>query len=264
MSDLGSLPDEVAELIAGGDVMPVTIGLSAAGVYRVERADGPWFVKVQRRRDDLETSLLDEGARMRWLADHVPVPTVLAAGHDAEVEWLVTSALPGSDATRPEHQGDAARLVALLGEGLRRFHDEVPAAGCPFDASTTVLVEQARARVAAGRVDHTEFGSIHQGVSAEELHRHLIETVPADVGDLVVTHGDFCVPNVIVDRGQLSGYVDLGRAGVGDRYRDLGVGARSIAHNFGGHAVGPFLDAYGLDWPELARLDFFVMLDEFF
>lgn len=262
-----ALPRPVADLVADGEVVPVTVGRSDASTVRVVRPAGDWFVKV-RRTDaasrGLETTLADEAERLRWLADHLSVPEVIAIGSDADHEWLVLTALPGSDATSLEHQFDPERLLQILGQALRRFHDMVPADGCPFDSTTDTDMARAAARVDAGLVDESDFEPLFAGMSASRLYELMAESRPGGDDELVVIHGDYCVPNVIVDAGSVSGFVDLGRAGVGDRHRDLGIAARSVAHNFGGHAVPVFVDAYGLEQPDLARLDFFIMLDEFF
>jgi aminoglycoside phosphotransferase len=61
----------------------------------------------------------------------------------------------------------------------------------------------------------------------------------------VLIHGDFCLPNVLVVEGQLTGVVDVGRAGLGDPRDDLAAGLWSLHYNFG-HAYGKqFLEAYG-------------------
>jgi aminoglycoside 3'-phosphotransferase II len=261
------LPGPVFELVGDDRLVPVAVGCSDASTWRVLRDGGDWFAKVRAHdpdgRDDLETTLSAEADRLRWLGDHVPVPEVVAADSDGNHEWLVLTALSGSDATSPDHL-DPEGLVRLLGECLRRFHDLAPAPSCPFDATTDTDLVRAKERAAAGRVDEDDFEPIFAGMTASALYDLLVASRPAGDDDLVVLHGDYCVPNVIVDGGVLSGYVDVGRAGVGDRHRDLGIAARSIAQNFGGHAVGAFMDAYGVDRPDLARLDFFVMLDEFF
>jgi aminoglycoside phosphotransferase len=258
-----ALPEAVRSLVGNAEIVPVTVGRSAAATWRISRPGSDWFVKAQPL-DPLGTSLVGEGERMRWFAPFVPVPEVVEAGTEERTEWLVTAALPGSDATNPEHHVDVERLVRTLGMALRRFHDEVPVDGCPFDATTPTDVERARLRTEAGRVDASDFAAIYQGLSARALFDLMVDSGVPDGDDLVVLHGDFCVPNVVIHQGSITGYLDVGRAGVGDRHRDVAIACGSIARNFGGHAVGLFVDAYGTDRPDLARLDFFAMLDEFF
>ena len=61
----------------------------------------------------------------------------------------------------------------------------------------------------------------------------------------VLIHGDYCLPNVLVEEGRLVGLVDVGRAGLGDPRDDLAAGLWTLHYNFG-HGFGPeFLDAYG-------------------
>jgi aminoglycoside phosphotransferase len=58
----------------------------------------------------------------------------------------------------------------------------------------------------------------------------LMETRPGHE-DLVFTHGDYCLPNIILKDGKLSGFVDIGRARLADRYQDLGIAFRSLEYN---------------------------------
>jgi aminoglycoside phosphotransferase len=61
----------------------------------------------------------------------------------------------------------------------------------------------------------------------------------------VVIHGDYCLPNVLMQDGKLSGLLDVGLAGLGDPREDLAAGVWTLQYNFGvGHARD-FLDAYG-------------------
>jgi kanamycin kinase len=61
----------------------------------------------------------------------------------------------------------------------------------------------------------------------------------------ILIHGDYCLPNVLVDQGRLTGLVDLGRAGLGDPRDDLAAGAWTLHYNFGDGLARDFLDAYG-------------------
>jgi kanamycin kinase len=61
-------------------------------------------------------------------------------------------------------------------------------------------------------------------------------------------HGDFCLPNVMLNNWQFSGLIDLGAAGAGDRHMDLHWGIWSLDFNLKTDAYRDrFLDAYGRD-----------------
>jgi aminoglycoside phosphotransferase len=63
-------------------------------------------------------------------------------------------------------------------------------------------------------------------------------------GHLLV-HGDYCLPNVLVSRGTLSGLIDVGGTGLGDPRQDLAAGIWTLQYNFGKGFARDFLDAYG-------------------
>ena len=65
----------------------------------------------------------------------------------------------------------------------------------------------------------------------------------------VLIHGDYCLPNVLVHDGELSGLVDMGQAGLGNPEDDLAAGVWTLHYNFGKGFARTFLDAYG--WPPM-------------
>lgn len=72
--------------------------------------------------------------------------------------------------------------------------------------------------------------------------------------ELVVSHGDFCLPNVLIAESEQVQIIDLGDAGVYDRYYDLYWGIWSLKFNDYPHQVGPFLESYGLPYPDQRKL----------
>ena len=66
----------------------------------------------------------------------------------------------------------------------------------------------------------------------------------------VLIHGDYCLPNVLVQEGELSALVDVGQAGLGNPETDLAAGVWTLQYNFGKGFARPFLDAYG--WPPMS------------
>ena len=61
----------------------------------------------------------------------------------------------------------------------------------------------------------------------------------------VLIHGDYCLPNVLVVDGRLSGLIDVGGAGLGDPQDDLAAAVWTLQYNYGAGFAREFLDAYG-------------------
>jgi kanamycin kinase len=185
-----------------------------------------------------------ERARLNWAAVRLPVPRVLAYGVDSEREWLLTAGMPGVTGLDASLRAAPAGLVRLLGEGLRQLH-AVPVDDCPFDHRLDKDVDLAERRVAAGLVEAGDFNADHRHLTPAAALARLHALRPARE-DLVVCHGDYCVPNVLFEDGRVSGYVDLGHLGVADRWADLAVATWSVTWNLGPGWEDLFLAAYGV------------------
>ncbi|MBY5838098.1 aminoglycoside 3'-phosphotransferase [Rhizobium leguminosarum] len=237
------------------------LGRSAASVFRLEALGLPTlYLKVEEAGPFGE--LADEAARLRWLkASGLTCPDVIAEDSDGVRNRLLISALPGSDLASASVLTPLAR-VELLAAALLDLH-RLPIASCPFDHRLEARIAAAKARMQAGIVDETDFDETRLGKSAEALFAELESGRPGHE-DLVVTHGDACLPNFIASEDGFSGYLDCSRLGVADRYQDIALACRSIAYNFGEALVQSFLDRYGMSATDPARLDYYQLLDEFF
>ena len=225
--------------------------------YRLEAGSGEVrFVKLLS--SGAYPSLRAEADRMQWAATHLSVPRLVEYGREGDVEWLLTEALPGTDATDAQWTSDPGRLVDLLAGVLRGLH-AAPVAECPFDFRLDASLTHARRRVEAGLVDpvrdfHEEFAFL----SAPSALAHLEEHRPPSE-DLVVCHGDFCLPNVMVEDWSPTGVLDLGELGVADRWWDLAVATWSVTWNLGPGFEERFLRAYGADRDE-PRVQYYRLL----
>lgn len=244
------LPASIAFFVGDQPMRAESVGRSNARVWQI----GKFFLKVGTTDE-----VAEEAARLRWLAGRVPVPNVIAYERVGDERYLFTQAIEGVAAHAITQQHFDA--VHALADGLRSLH-ALDVGACPFDARLDTMMAKARANALAGRVDETDFDAARLGRSALDLLRELEATRPASE-DLVVTHGDYCLPNVILRNGAVAGFVDVGRAGVADRHQDFACAARSIAYNYGEPFVAPFFEAYGMA-PDPARIAFYQLLDEFF
>lgn len=91
--------------------------------------------------------------------------------------------------------------------------------------------------------------------TAEEAWRD-VETYGPYLKTDTLLHGDYCLPNILLDDWKFSGFIDLDTGGVGDRHVDLFWGAWTLRFNLKTDAWrSRFLDAYGRDKiePEILR-----------
>ena len=86
------------------------------------------------------------------------------------------------------------------------------------------------------------FSHLSPGQALDRLERDRPEAE-----DLVVCHGDYCPPNILLDGGQLGGFVDLAELGVADRWWDLAIGTWSVGWNYGTQYSARFLETYGAE-----------------
>lgn len=255
--------------MANADWEQVTTGRSGADVRR--SPDGGAYAKsgagIVRRE------LVDEHERLDWLADtDLPCAEVLDWVDDGDTATLTTRTVPGVPMSElpPEPVADA---VASLGHFLKRLHDR-PRETCPFERWLAVTVPIARVRVDRGEVDEGDLDDERAGLSAQALLDDLVDRRPRaeelEVADLVVCHGDACLPNFLVDPESLdvTGMIDVHRLGVADRHLDLALVTRSISDTtlnpaYGSAAAEAVLAAYGRP-ADPWRIDFYRLLDEFF
>lgn len=247
------VPDRVRALVAG---RPVTqVWRNELGGLTFHDAAAARFVKVSPPHGP---DLTAERQRLAWLhrvAPDLAVPQVVTSGVDTAGSWLITEALPGRSAVDPHWRDRPDIAGRAIGRALRRLHDRLPVAGCPFDRTVPArlaFVPDA-AKQDPGRW-HPELQHLSPARAVELVRR------PPPVDRLVVCHGDPCAPNTLLsDDGEPSGQVDLGQLGVADRWADLAVATWSMEWNFGPGHQDSVLDGYGIE-PDPERTAYYRLL----
>ena len=250
-----ALPARLLPYMQGVPIVRDSIGCTGAEVLLLPDK----VRKVERRSDESDR----ERAAYAWLTGRLPVPRVYEAFEEEGRNYLLMERLSGEMACAPERLAHPERTARLLAEGLRLLW-RVDTGACPFDERLSGKLLRARARLEAGLMDAAEMEpeTLRRFGTPQAALRFLERNRPPE--DPAFTHGDYCLPNIFLLGETVSGFIDLGRAGVGDRWQDIALCVRSMRRNFGSDAgTAPLFEALGLARDE-ARIDYFILLDEFF
>ncbi len=258
------LPAGLAPLVVGYMWWRDTIGESGDAVYRLHRPGAGVDLYLKHGRGACALDLAGEMVRLQWLASHIPVPAVRHFIASPDEAWLLIGALPGKTA----HQLLEARwderlaIVDALAGFLRRLH-AIPAGMCPFNSEHRLRLGEARWRLDAGIVDADGFGDDYCGWTGEQMWNAMTALLPF-APDPVVTHGDFSLDNIILDEeGAVVGCIDVGRAGVADRYQDIAI-LWDCLGEFGAELQDRLFSSYAIGRPDEDKLRFHLMLEEIF
>ena len=188
-------------------------------------------------------TLKKEAALTEFFHSRALGPRVLAY-ESLEYDWLLTARIPGEDCTFQAYLDDPARLCDTTAELLRMLHGS-DFSGCPIPDRTAEYLAAAERNHRAGKFDMTLFSGEWSYSSPDAAWAVAEKYGPSLKSDALI-HGDYCLPNIMLDHWRFSGFIDLDTGGVGDRHVDLFWGAWSLQFNLKTDAYKQrFLDAYG-------------------
>lgn len=240
-----------------------TVGESGGAVYRLHEKAGAPDLYLKHGHGSVASAIHAETARLRWLADYLPVPHVVQAERTPDEASLLMTAMPGLTAyqvmqAHPELRPMVVDALALF---LRRLH-AIPTEHCRFQSDHTQRLPLARARIDAGLVDEDDFDEEREGWTAEQVWEAMQELLPL-APDAVVTHGDYSPDNLFIQNGEVVGCIDAGRVGIADRYQDLAIMWNCLGE-FGAPLQERFMQRYGIAHIDGGKLTFHLLLDELF
>lgn len=191
-------------------------------------------------------SLHTEAEMTAWFHGKGLGAEVLEYCTTGEKDYLLTARVVGEDLTDALYLSDPKRLAETTGALLRALHETDPA-GCPVPDRMAGYARSVAEGYGVGRYDPSYLMPRLKGMTEDEVYAYFEAHRGAFVSDTVL-HGDYCLPNVMLDGWRFSGFIDVGNGGVGDRHVDLYWGAWTLAFNLGTDRYRErFFDAYGRD-----------------
>ncbi len=179
-----------------------------------------------------------------------------------EIDYLLTERVQGGDCTAEMYLQHPKRLCDTLAERLFLLHN-TDFSDCPMPNHTKQYIKRAADNYHSGIYDNSLFPDNWGYETADQAYRVVIEQGGLLQADTVL-HGDYCLPNVILNDWAFSGFIDLDCSGVGDRHVDLFWGAWSLSYNLKTDRYRErFFDAYGRSFIDEERFKIIAAIEVF-
>ena len=260
------IPDCIKEIVGDRPYVTDDVGRSDSQVLIYD--DFVLKIRPVSRESENERQIAE------WARGKIPVPEIPVYHTEGETLYELMTRVKGEMLCSEAYLSRPGEVIKLAAEALKRLWT-VDISGCPNAVSPLDRrLEEARRIVEAGEAEtDTEPGTYVPGgfSGPEELLAWLENNRPQE--DIVLTHGDFCLPNIFFVGGRLSGFIDTGKMGPADRWQDIAILIRTLHHNFngvyGGPAVFPefepemLLEELGIEM-DREKYRYYLLLDEIF
>ena len=142
------------------------------------------------------------------------------------------------------YRREPERLCDLLAEKLRELHD-IRAEDCPVKDRLESYRENVLRGHAKGAYEPDLFRELWEFDTAEAAWSAAEQGMPELKAEVLI-HGDYCLPNVMLDNWKFTGFIDVGAGGIADRHIDVLWGLWTMMFNL--HTTkytDRFIDVYG-------------------
>lgn len=226
-------------------------------------------LKVEEKTASIEKQV----QMMQWLKGKLPVPELIAYEEEDGKSYLLMSRIGGVMSCDTYYLEHPKELLEMLASGLKMLW-EVDVRDCPCTRDLDAILKEARIRVENNLVDTEDAEPTTFGEGSFNNPNHLLEWLENHRPSFepVLSHGDYCLPNIFLENGQIKGFIDLGKTGVSDKWNDIALCYRSLMHNFDGTYGGKVYENFSPDLlfeklgiePDWEKIKWYLLLDELF
>lgn len=213
----------------------------------------------------------NEHQMLRWMKSKLPVPEIIEEAYVDGYRYLLMTRIRGKYLCDSAILDDQHRLAELMADGLRKLWS-VDVSDCPADRTLDQKFREIEEGLRGGWITKEQAGQPDTyGPGGFESPAHLFDWLVKHRSEeeIVLSHGDYCLPNIFADANGLTGFIDVGLSGKADKWVDIDKGLWSMWANTTGFFGGerrPFdrrflFDALGI-LPDDDKIRYYGLLDE--
>lgn len=260
-----NLPNNISNMIGEETYLVDQTGLSDSSVFLFHDK----VLKIQQCNEEAE----NEYQMMLWLQGKLNVPKIIGYEIEGDKSYLLMDKCEGLMACDETYMTNPQLQAKLLAKGLHNLWN-VSIENCPSDCSLNIKLALAKYNVEHDLVDVDNVEPDTFGENGfkdpQELLEWLYENRPEE--EFVLSHGDYCLPNVFIQDGDKISYIDLGKTGIADKWCDIALCYRSISNNYHGRYHNKsysgmddnlLFKELGIE-PDWKKIKYYILLDELF
>lgn len=220
---------KIENILLGKNLVENDIGQSGDKVYKIEgfNDDKNKYLKIENK--ERLFGIKREYEVYEFLKGKIKVPEV----YYYEYPYLITTEVKGICSFQVE-ESERIKVMRILAKALKELH--------LIDIKDFSLLSDLTYEIKNGK--NTEDGLLN--MACEEY---------------VFVHGDACLPNIIIHEGEFGGFIDMGAAGIGNRYEDLAYCVWSTLYNFKDvKYIHEFFKEYGEEYYDRDKLNFYIRI----
>ena len=257
------LPSSIQQFIGNNPLYKNKIGQSPSDVYSFTKNNELFYLKSSEPVfADTTYSVLREAKVLEWVNPKINVPELVLMEENQQSQYMITKAI----SARPIVDLDisAETVISIYTEALKQLQ-AIPIQNCPFISNLDYRLKEAKYLLDHHLIEEVDWDDVDMNVwgnykTHAELYNDLIENKQKIIEDLIFSHGDITDTNIFLDNKDEIIFLDVGRAGIADRFVDITFIERCLREDCSPQDAQTFLKHLPQDNP--FKRDYFLKLDE--
>jgi aminoglycoside phosphotransferase len=250
------LPEELNMILDGMKCIVDNEGKSKAQVIKYYYNNKSYYLKIQQINDEVKREI----EMYQWLKDKLPIPSIVYQKVINNTSYLLMEKVEGDMLECSKFKQNPELLVHLAAKGINMLQS-IDISSCNYDSTIDFKLLKARQDINQGLATSIDESIYTKGMkTVEDVYTYLINNKPTE--ELVFTHGDYCFNNYFTNGIDITGYIDMGRAGIGDKYQDIALCVRELS-DYDSKYTEMLFESLGME-PDYEKIKYYILLDELF
>lgn len=247
------------EFLVNSDVEDIDIGCSGDRVRKVTKDNNVYFVK------EAKGNKLDrEYVMFNYLKNCGLVPDVVYFSNCNNKSILITKKIEGDMICCDEIFDDMNHVVSLAADALKLLQN-IDISTCNYYNNLYIKLAMAKHNIDNDLVTDSdmEAENLEKFGSVQNLYQYLLNNRPSEE-KLCFSHGDLSIPNIYFKNDKITGFIDLGDAGIADYWYDIAILVKSLRRNYECKDAEDYLfKCLGIT-PDYETIEYYILLTELF